>query len=157
MNKNVWFCGPPFTHTNSQKVTRYKLWRVVWLDIVIERLAKDVVVIASCRRCFVFGFHQFWHRDRRLFLWLQSRSQLLLQKLVFILHLTSATSTLYRWCTVVSGHWNMTNPRLKISHEGTAIARGHSPSATFSTEVIIFQCRTNDHASDVLSYGQPLA
>ena len=37
------------------------------------------------------------------------------------------------------------------------IARGHSPSATFSTEVIIFQCRTNDHASDVLSYGQPLA
>ena len=31
------------------------------------------------------------------------------------------------------------------------------PRATFSTRVIIFQSRTNDHASYVLSYGQPLA
>ena len=49
--------------------------------------------------------------------------------------------TLYRWCTVVSGQWNMMNPRLKMSHEGTARVRH------FQLRVIIFQCRTNDNAS----------
>jgi len=42
---------------------------------------------------------------------------------------TLVLMSLYRWCTVVSGHWNMMNPRLKMSG------------------VIIFQCRTNDGAS----------
>jgi len=48
------------------------------------------------------------------------------------------------------GHWNMMNPRLKMLHEGAARVRHFQPR-------IIFQCRTNDRASYVLSYGQPLA
>ena len=51
------------------------------------------------------------------------------------------SQTIYRWCTVVSGHWNTMNPRSKMSHEGTARV-GH-----FQPRVIILQCRTNDHAS----------
>jgi len=61
-------------------------------------------------------------------------------------------ATVYRWCTVVSvKHWIMMNPRLKMSHSGCARVR-HC-----QTRVIIFQCRTNDRASSVLSYDQPLA
>jgi len=38
------------------------------------------------------------------------------------------------------------------------VARGRSLSATFSTSGnIIFECRTNDRASSVLLYDQPLA
>ena len=51
------------------------------------------------------------------------------------------SQTIYRWCTVVSGHWNTMNPRSKMSHEGTARVRHFQP------RVIILQCRTNDHAS----------
>ena len=43
----------------------------------------------------------------------------------------------------------MTNPSLKMSHEGAARVRHFQP------RVIIFQCRMNDRASYVLSYGQP--
>ena len=59
--------------------------------------------------------------------------------------------TLYGWCTVVTEHWKMMNPRLKMSHEGTARVRN------FHLRIIIFQCRTNDRASYVLSYRQTLA
>jgi len=51
------------------------------------------------------------------------------------------SQTIYRWCTVVSGHWNTMNPKSKMSHEGTARVRHFQP------RVIILQCRTNDHAS----------
>jgi len=51
------------------------------------------------------------------------------------------SQTIYRWCMVVSGHWNTMNPRSKMSHEGTARVRHFQP------RVIILQCRTNDHAS----------
>jgi len=51
------------------------------------------------------------------------------------------SQTIYRWCTVVSGHWNTMNPRSKMSHEGTARVWHFQP------RVIILQCRTNDHAS----------
>jgi len=43
------------------------------------------------------------------------------------------------------------NPRLKMSHEGAAQVRHFQP------RFIIFQYRTNDRASYVLSYGQPVA
>jgi len=59
--------------------------------------------------------------------------------------------TIYRWCTVVSGHWNMMNPRLKMSHSGCTLVRHFQP------RIIIFQCHRNDRVSYVLSYGQPLA
>ena len=45
----------------------------------------------------------------------------------------------------------MMNPMLKMSHKGTAQV------CHFQHRVIIFQCRMNDRASYVLSYGQPLA
>jgi len=38
-------------------------------------------------------------------------------------------SSLYRWCTVVSGHWNNYD-----EPEVENVAQGRSPSATFSTE-----------------------
>jgi len=44
----------------------------------------------------------------------------------------------------------MTNPKLKMSHEGTARVWHFQP------RVIVFECHTNDHASSVLSYDQPL-
>jgi len=51
--------------------------------------------------------------------------------------LCTRAATIYRWFTVVSGH---------------------APSCDiFNLGFIIFQCRTNDRVSYVLSYGQPLA
>ena len=59
--------------------------------------------------------------------------------------------TVYRWCTVVSVTFRYVEPRLKMSHEGAARV-GH-----FQPRVIIFECHTNDHASCVLLFDQPLA
>ena len=64
--------------------------------------------------------------------------------------------TLYRWCTVVSGHWDMMNPRLKMSHDGAARVRhfpteGHHISMshknvcichTLTTHIIVFAMQT---------------
>jgi len=46
------------------------------------------------------------------------------------------------------GHGNMTNPRLKLSHEGAARVWHFQP------RVVLFPCPTNDSVSYVLSYGQ---
>jgi len=59
----------------------------------------------------------------------------------FVWHLTDDA----RWWV---GHGNMTNPRLKMSHEGTARVRH------FQLRVVRFPCPTNDCVSYVLSYGQ---
>ena len=67
---------------------------------------------------------------------------------VVVFSIFFVTASLYRWCTVVSGHWNMMNPRLKLSYEGAARVRHFQP------RIIIFQCRTNDRASYVLSYDR---
>jgi len=46
------------------------------------------------------------------------------------------------------GHRNMTNPSLKMSHEGAARVWHFQP------RVVLFPCPTNDCVSYVLSYGQ---
>ena len=46
------------------------------------------------------------------------------------------------------GHGNMTNPRLKMSHEGAARVWHFQP------RVVLFPCPTNDCVPYVLSYGQ---
>ena len=46
------------------------------------------------------------------------------------------------------GHGNMTNPRLKMSHEDTARVW------QFQTGVVLFPCPTNDSVSYILSYVQ---
>ena len=53
--------------------------------------------------------------------------------------LSWSSASLYRWCTVVSGRWNMMNPRLKMSHEGSARVWHVQPS------VIIFYCRLTNY------------
>ena len=56
--------------------------------------------------------------------------------------------TFNRWWTVVSGTWKYDDPRLNMSHEGTARVWHVQP------RVILFPCPTNDCVSYVLSSEQ---
>jgi len=57
----------------------------------------------------------------------------------------------YRCCMIVSGTLKYDEPEVEN------VAWECRPSVTFQPRVIIFQCCTNNRASYVLSYGQPLA
>ena len=56
--------------------------------------------------------------------------------------------TFNRWWTVVSGTWKYDDPRLNMSHEGTARVWHVQP------RVVLFPCPTNDCVSYVLSSEQ---
>ena len=56
--------------------------------------------------------------------------------------------TFNRWRTVVSGTWKYDDPRLNMSHEGTARVWHVQP------RVVLFPCPTNDCVSYVLSSDQ---
>jgi len=61
---------------------------------------------------------------------------------------TVVRATFNRWRTVVSGTWKYDDPRLKMSHKGTARVWHFQP------RVVLFPCPMNDCVSYVLSYGQ---
>ena len=59
-----------------------------------------------------------WHVDHSIVMNIMWRHFDQSPKQLIVCH-----TTVYRWCTVVSGHSNMMNPTLKMSHKGTARVR----------------------------------
>ena len=64
------------------------------------------------------------------------------------LKVLAVLETVNRWRTVVSATWKYDDPRLNMSHEGTARVWHVQP------RVVIFPCRTNYRVSYVLSSDQ---
>jgi len=66
---------------------------------------------------------------------------------IYGVHVSVTIVTIYIWCKVVSGHWNMMNPSLKMSHECDIFNRGLSYFNVAWTTVLHMFCRMANHQS----------